>query len=190
MNKGYEIHSERQIEKIGNTIIFLINTVSHLSKTKLLKLLYILDEESIKESGRPFFNLKYKVWQLGPVNTDLFYEFSTDITILSKFISREIKNGRKHFEAKREFCDDTFSDDDIELLEKVARAFKDKTTEEIVEYTHQQGGLWNRVAKQNGILDELESKKIQTSDFEIDFTVLIKDNKRKERAFQQYQLLF
>lgn len=190
MKKKYEKYSDEQVEKIGNSIIYLINNVEHLSKTKLLKLLYILDEESIKQTGRPFFNLKYKVWHLGPVNDNLFAEFSDGIFCFEKFISREFKNNGIYFKAKQEFCDDEFSDSDIILLEKIAKAFKDKTSEEVVEYTHREGSLWNKVANENNILEALESRKMLVSDFEIDFTVLVKGDKRKERAYQQYQLLF
>lgn len=53
--------SEEQIDKIGNSIIYFLQKIEDLSKTKVLKLLYILDELSIKKSGIPFFNLKYKL---------------------------------------------------------------------------------------------------------------------------------
>ena len=45
-----------QLDKIGNTAIYLINAIGALSKTKLLKLLYILDELSIKRSGIPLMD--------------------------------------------------------------------------------------------------------------------------------------
>lgn len=54
--------SEEQIDKIGNSIIYFSQKIEDLSKTKVLKLLYILEELSIKKSGIPFFNLKYKLW--------------------------------------------------------------------------------------------------------------------------------
>ena len=60
--------SSEQLEKIGNTVVYLADRIENLSKTKLLKLLYILDEISIKKSGIPMLNLKYKVWKFGPVS--------------------------------------------------------------------------------------------------------------------------
>ena len=43
-----------QVEKIGNTVVYLSQKIPTLKKTKLLKLLYILDEISIKKTGIPF----------------------------------------------------------------------------------------------------------------------------------------
>jgi hypothetical protein len=58
---------DNQIDKVGNSIIYLSEKIGELSKTKDLKLISILDELSIKKSGIPFFNLKYKVWKFSPV---------------------------------------------------------------------------------------------------------------------------
>ncbi len=59
------MYSQEQTSKIGNTVVYLASNVENSSKTKLLKLLYLLDEISIKTSGIPFLNLQYKdmeVW--------------------------------------------------------------------------------------------------------------------------------
>ena len=40
-----------QIDKIGNTIIFLSKNMGDLNKTKILKLLFLLEEASIKKYG-------------------------------------------------------------------------------------------------------------------------------------------
>ena len=59
-NNTYTQYNEAQLNKIGNTAIYLSERIPNLSKTKFLKLLYILDELSIKQSGIPFLNLDYK----------------------------------------------------------------------------------------------------------------------------------
>ena len=56
-NNTYTQYNEAQLNKIGNTAIYLSERIPNLSKTKFLKLLYILDELSIKQSGIPFLNL-------------------------------------------------------------------------------------------------------------------------------------
>jgi len=83
------MYTREQIEKIGNSIVYLSSKIDKISKTKLLKLLYVLDEISIKRSGIPFLNLKYKVWKFGPVADDLFVEFSSSPSMLKDFINRE-----------------------------------------------------------------------------------------------------
>ena len=60
-NNTYTQYNEAQLNKIGNTAIYLSERIPNLSKTKFLKLLYILDELSIKQSGIPYLKLDYKV---------------------------------------------------------------------------------------------------------------------------------
>lgn len=57
----YKKFSIDQLDKIGTSVIYLSERFPQLSKTKLLKLLYILDEISIKKNGIPLLNLRYKV---------------------------------------------------------------------------------------------------------------------------------
>lgn len=43
-----------QVDKIGNTIIYLSTKIPDLNKTKILKILFLLEEASIKKYGYPF----------------------------------------------------------------------------------------------------------------------------------------
>ncbi len=77
--------------KIGNTIIYFSQHIDQLSKTKLLKLLYILDEISISRSGIPVLNLKFKAWKFGPVSEDLFIELSSELSFLKDFLVKSVE---------------------------------------------------------------------------------------------------
>ena len=67
MNKDLNaMQHNLHMQKIGNALVYLSSHISDLSKTKLLKLVYLLDEVSIRKSGVPIFNLTYKVWKFGP----------------------------------------------------------------------------------------------------------------------------
>jgi uncharacterized phage-associated protein len=61
-------------DKIGNVLNYFASQIDYLSMTKTLKLLYILDETSIKETGTPVTWLDYKVWENGPVAIDVYNE--------------------------------------------------------------------------------------------------------------------
>jgi uncharacterized phage-associated protein len=74
-------------------LIYLSQKMGELSKTKALKLLYILDELAIKKSGIPFFNLKYKVWKFGPVSEEIFIDLSSDISLLKGYVERTSEEG-------------------------------------------------------------------------------------------------
>src|SRR4030066_2504197 len=75
-------YSSEKREKLANTIIFFAEKIPVLSKTKLLKLLYLLEEEYVKEYNIPFLDIDYEVWQAGPVNREVFIELSDDGPII------------------------------------------------------------------------------------------------------------
>ena len=112
------MYTKGQIDKIGNTIVFLTSKIQKISKTKLLKLLYILDEISIKKSGIPFLNLEYKVWKFGPIASDIFVELSSVPSILKDYIVRETtENGHNFISPKKDFIDDEFTQNELDLLD-------------------------------------------------------------------------
>ncbi|EQD73859.1 hypothetical protein B1A_04740, partial [mine drainage metagenome] len=54
-------------EKLINAIIFFAIHTRFLGKTKLFKLLYFLDFEHHKETGRSVTGMDYFAWKMGPV---------------------------------------------------------------------------------------------------------------------------
>ncbi|HMN04212.1 MAG TPA: hypothetical protein PKD45_00670 [Flavobacteriales bacterium] len=55
------VYSPDELRKVGNALIYLSQHTKDFGKTKLLKLLYPLDEFSVKRRGYPLFGLTYKV---------------------------------------------------------------------------------------------------------------------------------
>jgi uncharacterized phage-associated protein len=190
MKNKYEQFSDDQLEKIGNTIIYLLNKIDDVPKTKLLKLLYILDEEAMKRSGMPFLNLKYKVWHLGPVAEEIFNDLSSDeVTLLSEYISiKERVAKATYYNTEKEFCNDEFSKSDIKFLDEIIKDFGGFSAEELVKYTHREGSLWNQIAEENGILKGLENEEIPSTNLKIDLSRLIENDEFKKSIFNQYKL--
>ena len=190
-----DIHTKDEINKIGNTIVYLAQNIPNLSKTKLLKLLYLLDEVSIKEFSVPFLNLEYYVWQAGPVATEIFGEISQDFetSILDQFLRLRFQEINQRFaifiEPKKGFDDSEFSDNDIMILEKFCQKFKDTTAEQLVEITHRKNTLWYQIALKNNLLHDFETKRKTTSNYKIDLSELLNDMPEK-KAFYQEQLSF
>src|SRR5690349_13795289 len=92
-----------QINKIGNAIIYLSQKIPDLNKTKILKLLFLIEEACIKKFGHPFFGIDFQLWKLGPVAKDIFIDLSDDtLTLLNEFIKRDTNNSC-NFIAKTEF---------------------------------------------------------------------------------------
>jgi uncharacterized phage-associated protein len=190
-----DIHTKDEINKIGNTIVYLAQNIPNLSKTKLLKLLYLLDEASVKEFAVPFLNLEYYVWQAGPVATEIFGEISqeSESSILDQFLRLRFQEINQRFaifiEPKKDFDDSEFSDNDVEILERFCQKFRDITAEQLVEITHRKNTLWYQIALKNNLLRDFETKRKTTSNYKIDLSELLNDVPEK-KAFYQEQLSF
>lgn len=181
-NLSYIKLSEEQIDKVGNSIIYIAQRIGDLSKTKVLKILYILDELSIKKSGIPFFNLKYKVWKFGPVSEEIFIDLSSDTTLLKKYIERN----SDIITPIADFNDDEFSDNDIELLDFVINKFGDKTAKDLVYYTHRKNSPWYKTAKENFVLELLENEEISNTELLINMAYLVNHDERKKIVYRDY----
>lgn len=182
------MHHKLDIEKLGNTVIYLAERIDNLSKTKLLKILYLLDEISILRCGLPFLNLKYEVWQLGPVAQDVYVDLSGEQPkMLEEYINLVFQNGnRTYIKAKKEFNDDEFNDNEIELLEKMTESLKDHPAHLLIDYTHKKGSLWHNTANRNNLIELFENSTKNTSNIELDFSELIQDQPLKLSIYQHH----
>jgi uncharacterized phage-associated protein len=184
-SKYFQLTAE-QIDKVGNAMIYLSQRIAGISKTKMLKLLYLLDEFSIRNSGIPFFNLQYKVWKLGPVANDIFIELSDKPSLFSKYITIKADSDTIRIYPKDEFCDDEFSDNDMNLIEYVAEKFISSTAGSLIEYTHRPNSPWRKTAEENNVYILLENECIKSTEFIIDMSCLVSHDERKKGIYQHY----
>jgi uncharacterized phage-associated protein len=184
------------LEKVANTLIFLTERIGETYLTKAIKLLYIIDELSVKETGVPFTWLEYKAWEMGPVPERVYDELRYKIhngssdSSFSKFINvKKVENPViSEFDSFlispiASFTDDEFSDYDLQLLERVIEKYGSYSGKDLIRILHQEGSLWHKVVKENDL--ELDFALMQRkSDFTISFTELIKDDELKQIAFK------
>jgi uncharacterized phage-associated protein len=191
--KSGEIYTRNQIDKLGNALIFLCQKLQlvgePVSKTHLLKLIFIVEEIAIKKFGIPFFDLRFDVWKLGPVSKDLFVELSGDggTDLLSSYITKEIVNGSVFIKAKKDFSDDEFNDKEIELLNEISHRFLYCTAKELINFTHRKDSIWYKTALKHGVLDLLESGQMTTTDIEIPLEEIIQDEKEKLALYKNHK---
>jgi uncharacterized phage-associated protein len=183
----YTQYSDDQISKIGNTIIYLSKNIEKLSKTKLLKLLYILDEISIKKSGIPILNLKFKTWKFGPVSEDIFVELSSEPSFLKDYFHKQIVGEHLYILPNGEFCDDEFSQNDLDLMDFVIKEFGNKTAKELINYTHRENAPWYITAKRNAVLELLQNEQINNTELVVDMSELVKYDERKLALYEEYR---
>jgi len=188
MGSNHEIkqrgYTSEQLEKLGNTILFLIAAIQPLYKTKLLKLIYLLDELSTARSGVPFLGLDYKVWQAGPVNSDLYEELNQPY-LLDSFIKLEQDDKGIKVLGKKEFSDDEFSEMEINLLKEISNRYKNTSADKLVEITHRKSAPWYIIAAENNLLEGFNEKKINTTDIPVDLTLLIKNDPQKLAMYNE-----
>ncbi len=162
--------SEPSRQKLGNTVLYIAQHAKYPYKTEILKLLYLMEELSVRQYNTPFLGIPFSVWRLGPVSVDVFEELSDGPVILGDFITLQF-NGqgvRVTPVAGREFNDDEFSDNDISVMEMVMKKYGGMDSESLIALTHKEGSLWYETAKEHGLLQDFEQKRANSSNIVID----------------------
>jgi len=186
-------------DKIGNIIRYFSSQVSHLSLTKLLKLLYLTDETAMRETGSPVTWLEYRAWKNGPVPADIYQEIKhgekmligNHLIALDDYIAVERKPNpwRKESEEvvyirpKGEPDFSKFSDYETDLLNRILQDYGHRTATQLVDLLHREGSLWHQVVEKNrlGVNFELYQN---TSNCIIDFSDLIEGDELLKMAAQ------
>ncbi|WP_162142855.1 type II toxin-antitoxin system antitoxin SocA domain-containing protein [Terrimonas ferruginea] len=150
-----------------------------------MKTLFLLEEAAIKKYGFPFFGIDFQLWKHGPVAKDIFIDLSEQSpSLLAEFITRD-ENNPASFKALKEFCDDEFSDNDIQILEYVSDFVKDKSASALVKQTHGLNSLWRKSAIKNGVLELLENELKNSTEINIDFSILFEHDKYLRERFEE-----
>lgn len=162
-------------EKIGNILILLSSKIQPLYHTKLLKLLFLIDERSINEIGIPVTWLDYKAWKLGPVSPEIY-----DLKFLNcpyeKYIDIIKEELGTRIVPAIDFDDSTMSDFEMKIINEIILQFQSTSAAELVDLTHEPGGLWDKTIKKFDIVfDDMTG----ISPYDIDMTEKIKDDSSK-----------
>jgi uncharacterized phage-associated protein len=178
-------YTKEQIDKIGNTIVYFSQHMDDLTKTKVLKILFLLEEASIKKTGQPFLGIDFQLWKLGPVAKDIFIDLSSDEgpILLKNYISRD-STDNKLFRAKTDFNNDEFSANDIKLMDIIIEFVKNKPASYLVKHTHGVASLWRKSALQYGVLELLENELINSTEYEVDFSLLFPETTYISERFE------
>ena len=131
-----DIDWDKYKQIITNFIKFWSDSDGKITKTKLAKLCYLLDFSRYYFNLTPITGLEYRKIRQWPVPDAYFtaieeLQEEESIAIEVKWKSFLIENigTPKH---------NKLSDDEINLLKKIANKRKDKNTQEIVDFTHKQ----------------------------------------------------
>jgi len=126
------------IEKYINAILFFIENVQNLGRTKLYKLLYFLDFDHYEKYGESVTGETYQNKELGPVPVhaeEVINKMKED-GILDILPEPVIDFVRHKFVAKVHHDPKVFSVTEIEMLRQVTEKWAHHTVNEIVSATH------------------------------------------------------
>ena len=112
------------------------NDDGKITKTKLAKLAYLVDFAWFYNYLQPMSGLSYRRIQQGPVPDQYFRVI--DELFENGSITIENKGTAFMIEANDEAPTDQLSKKEIKLIERVSRKWRDKSTTDIVNFTHEQ----------------------------------------------------
>lgn len=107
-------------------------------KTKLAKLLYLIDFTRYYQELEPMSGVKYRRMEYGPV-ADVFFSLTDDLHQTGKIEIKPVEQAQVICPRTREVDSfDKLSSAEIDLIQEVCEQWKDRRTEEIVNFTHEQ----------------------------------------------------
>lgn len=162
--------SEANRRKLGNVVAYIAEKAKYPYKTEVLKLLYLMEEQMVQRYHVPFLGIPFLVWRMGPVSVDVFEELSDSPVLLEDYIKLQY-NGRGTLVApKKSFDEDEFSNAELDVMERVIEKYGQMNSDELIEVTHRDGGLWKLTAEENGLLEDFDQRRANSSSVVIDMS--------------------
>lgn len=141
-------------EKMINAIIFFAKSTRFLGKIKLCKLLYFLDFEHFKETGRSVTGMDYYAWKMGPVPVDLYEEVDMpepDLADKVEFSETPTRNGAMLVvKPVAEFDGSHFSKREMRIMQGLSEEFRDTRADDMIEATHLENQPWHKIYVEDG----------------------------------------
>jgi uncharacterized phage-associated protein len=145
-------------EKLINTILYFAHETKHLGKIKLFKLLYLLDFEHFRQTGRSVTGLDYRAWKYGPVPVEVMQEWDAPEADLQAAISiqpeRVIDYVRETLVPQAAFDDSHFTRRELRIMEGLAARYGDTYSPAMIDVTHEENGAWAKVWRDGRGMDE------------------------------------
>lgn len=117
---------------------FAANEHGNVPKTKLAKLLYLADFTNFFKSLEPMSGVKYRRLDYGPV-ADIFFSITDDLLESGKINIDILDRGAQMISSRTKEEDTSeLSESELSQIKEICELWKDKPTQEIVNFTHEQ----------------------------------------------------
>ena len=151
----YSGYRNPNFEKITEMVVYFSDKLSPF-KTKMNKLLFYADFLMFKQSCFSISGMRYKAIEMGPVpiNFQSIFEYLANKNEIDIFTT-EFPQGYigEQFKSKndRPFRAELFSENELNVLEKVATVFKPTSTNEMIELSHLEEA-WKKNEKNKSVI--------------------------------------
>jgi hypothetical protein len=142
--------ADQEREKLINAIIFFVKSTDYCYSLKLFKLLFFLDFEIFRQTGKSTTGLTYFALQRGPVPLKLYNELSDPGADLKSAVlirmREEIDFRQVSFHAKHAYDDGCFTKRELKVMEELTFLFKDARSDSMTDVSHGRDGKWRAAA--------------------------------------------
>jgi uncharacterized phage-associated protein len=136
-------------EKFIQAILYFAHNTAALGKIKLFKLLYLLDFEHFRQTGRSVTGLEYRALKMGPVPSELFQQWDAlddDLVDAIRIVPEQVIDyWREKVVPLQPFNDEHFTKRELRLLEGIAHEYREALSEKMIDVTHAENGAWAKV---------------------------------------------
>lgn len=164
-------------KRLINAVLFFAKNTNYCGKIKLFKLLYLLDFEHFRQTGKSVTGYDYQAWKFGPVPVDLMEEWEQldpDLAQVVQIVPEQIVDYTR-FSVKAidgaEFDDSEFSERQLRIMSELVDRYRDTMSATMIDVTHAQNGAWDKVWQEGkgsrqpipyalGISDDVPEKQI------------------------------
>lgn len=185
-------------DKLTQAVLYFTKNVKNPSKVKIFKLLYFLDFEHFKETGRSVTNLDYFAYDFGPVPKDFYQEvgdntvpkdFANFLTIVP-FASEESgkKGGMFSPKPKAKLDISVFTPREKKILEKLAFIFKEVDASLISDVSHFKNHPWDKTIKTKGKLAKIDYQLAFDSDDTTSLEGALRSSIERQEMIQAFPL--
>lgn len=138
-------------DRLANAIVFFAQNTKACGKIKLFKLLYLLDFEHFRQTGKSVTGLNYEAWKLGPVPKELkdtWGELRAGKSELVEIVDEpQINHTRETVKVRPgvEFNDENFTPRQMKIFNALCEKYMLNMSQKMIDVTHEQNGAWDKV---------------------------------------------
>lgn len=136
-----------QREKLLHAIVYFVQNTKYCNKLKLFKLLFFLDFEIYRQTGRSTTGLRYSAWPKGPVPDELFNEFERPRADMTARMQVQVAEefDRLDITPRGAFDSGAFTKRELREMDRLAETYRYAIGEQMIEATHTPGAPWHQV---------------------------------------------